>query len=139
MLRKTSRGTYPRVGSNWQAKDWHNSLRLDATCEDNLSRRVAREDFQVIGHEKKRYLLEIKETILISTSRLNLNGNIRSVPLHLFAPYYKKFSEFLCICIFILLECDFFMFVYISLLDGLREISKRKMQGWSKSYEFLLV
>ena len=49
-------------------------------------KRVAREDFEVIGHEKNRYLLEIKESILISTSRPKLNGNVRSVPLHLFAP-----------------------------------------------------
>ena len=45
---------------------------------------VTRDDFQIIGHEKNRYLLEIKESILISTMRPKLNGNIRSVPLHLF-------------------------------------------------------
>ena len=49
-------------------------------------RKISREDFEIIGHEKDPYLLELKESIIISTSRPKLNGNVRSVPLSLFWP-----------------------------------------------------
>jgi len=47
--------------------------------------RVSRDDFKIIGHEKDPYLLLLKESIVITTSRAQLNGNIASVPLHLFS------------------------------------------------------
>ena len=47
--------------------------------------RVKRGDFKIIGHEKDHYLLQLKESIIISTSRPQLNGNLASVPLHLFS------------------------------------------------------
>ena len=47
--------------------------------------KVTRDDFQIIGHEKDPYLLLLKESIVINTSRPHLNANIASVPLHLFA------------------------------------------------------
>ena len=43
--------------------------------------KVTCDNFQIIGHEKIRYLLELKESILISTMRPKLNGNISSVSL----------------------------------------------------------
>ena len=46
--------------------------------------KVKREDFKIIGHEKDSYLLQLKESIIISTERPKLNGNVTSVPLHLF-------------------------------------------------------
>ena len=46
--------------------------------------RVKREDFKIIGHEKDRFLLQLKESLIISSERTQLNGNIASVPLHLF-------------------------------------------------------
>ena len=49
-------------------------------------RRISREDFEIIGHEKDKYLVQLKESILIRTSRPRLNGNQTSVPLALFAP-----------------------------------------------------
>ena len=49
-------------------------------------RRISREDFEIIGHEKNKYLVQLKESILIRTSRPRLNGNQTSVPLALFAP-----------------------------------------------------
>ena len=49
-------------------------------------RNISRDDFTIIGHEKDKYLIQLKESILISTSRPKLNGNITSVPLTLFAP-----------------------------------------------------
>ena len=49
-------------------------------------RRIQREDFQIIGHEKDEYLVKLKESILISTCRPRLNGGKTSVPLALFAP-----------------------------------------------------
>ena len=47
--------------------------------------KVKREDFKIIGHEKDRYLLQVKESIIINTERTQLNGNLSSVPLHLFS------------------------------------------------------
>ena len=47
--------------------------------------RVKRKDFKIIGHEKDRFLLQVKESIIISTERTKLNGNLASVPLHLFS------------------------------------------------------
>ena len=46
--------------------------------------KVKREDFKIIGHEKDSYLVQLKESIIISTERPKLNGNVTSVPLHLF-------------------------------------------------------
>ena len=48
------------------------------------STRVHREDFEIIGREKNRYLLEVKESIFIYKHKPTLNGNQRSVPLYLF-------------------------------------------------------
>jgi hypothetical protein len=48
--------------------------------------RLRREDFSIIGKEKDRYLVKLKESILIATSKPQLNGNEASVPLALFAP-----------------------------------------------------
>ena len=45
---------------------------------------VERKNFKIVGHEKDRYLLQLKESIIINTTRTQLNGNITSVPLHLF-------------------------------------------------------
>ena len=46
---------------------------------------VTRDDFEIIGYEKDRYLVQLKESIIISTTRPKLNGNQTSVPLALFA------------------------------------------------------
>ena len=48
---------------------------------------VERDNFKIIGHEKDPYLVQLKESIIINTSRPKLNGNLTSVPLHLFASY----------------------------------------------------
>ena len=47
--------------------------------------RVSRENFKILGHEKDKYLLKVKESILISTTRPKLNGSVTSVPLALFS------------------------------------------------------
>ena len=47
--------------------------------------KVTRDDFEVIGYERDRYLLQLKESILIKKENPVINGNITSVPLHLFA------------------------------------------------------
>jgi hypothetical protein len=46
----------------------------------------SRDNFSIIGREKNPYLLQVKESIFISTSKPQLNNNIVSVPLHLFSP-----------------------------------------------------
>ena len=46
----------------------------------------SRDDFTIIGREKNPYVLSMKESIFISTSKPQLNNNIVSVPLHLFSP-----------------------------------------------------
>ena len=42
--------------------------------------RVSRENFKILGHEKDKYLLKVKESILISTTGPKLNGSITSMP-----------------------------------------------------------
>ena len=41
-------------------------------------------NFRVLAHENKKYLLEIKETLLIMRDKPSLNRNINSAPLYLF-------------------------------------------------------
>ena len=50
-----------------------------------LGPKVSREDFEIIGHEKNRYLLLVKESILIKKHNPVINGNQTSVPIYLFA------------------------------------------------------
>ena len=47
--------------------------------------RVSRDEFEIIGHEKNRYLLQVKESVLIKRYNPELNGTIASVPLYLLA------------------------------------------------------
>ena len=47
---------------------------------------MSREEFSIIGREKNPYILQVKESILISKNRPKLNNNIVSVPLYLFSP-----------------------------------------------------
>ena len=42
------------------------------------------DNFIVLAHENKKYLLEIKESLLIMRDKLLLNRNINSTPLRLF-------------------------------------------------------
>ena len=46
---------------------------------------VKREDFEIIGLEKDSDLLQLKESLLITTLKPRLNNNTTSVPLHLFS------------------------------------------------------
>ena len=47
--------------------------------------KVTRDNFEIIGHDSDRYLLQVKESILIKKHNPKINGNISSIPLHLFA------------------------------------------------------
>ena len=51
-------------------------------CGDRIEKYILRKAFD---DEKDPYLLLLKESIVINTSRPHLNANIASVPLHLFA------------------------------------------------------
>ena len=42
------------------------------------------EDFSVLCHENKKYLLELKESLLIMRPGSSMNWNVRSSPLYLF-------------------------------------------------------
>ena len=42
------------------------------------------ENFSVLTKENKKFLLELKESLLIMRDKLSLNRNIRSAPLYLF-------------------------------------------------------
>ena len=42
------------------------------------------DNFSVLAHEHKKYLMEIKEGLLIMRDKPSLNRNIKSAPLHLF-------------------------------------------------------
>ena len=46
--------------------------------------KVLREDFEFIGGGGGRYLLQVKESIMIKKLNPELNGSTTSVPLHLF-------------------------------------------------------
>ena len=48
--------------------------------------KISRENFNIIGREKDSYLIQVKESIIISTTRPALNNNVVSVPLNLFIP-----------------------------------------------------
>ena len=54
------------------------------TTKCGESPRVTRDEFEIIGHEKNWYLLQVKESILINKLGPELNDNISSVPLYLF-------------------------------------------------------
>ena len=41
------------------------------------------DNFSVLAHENKNYLLEIKESLLIMRDKLSINRNINSAPLYL--------------------------------------------------------
>ena len=58
-------------------------VKSDACCP---AKSVKREDFTIIGYESDSYLLQVKESIFISTERPQLNNRVTSVPLHLFVP-----------------------------------------------------
>ena len=45
---------------------------------------ISRDDFKIIGREQHPYLLQVKESVFIHKLSPELNGNITSVPLHLF-------------------------------------------------------
>ena len=47
---------------------------------------IKRDDFSIIGRDENPYILQVKESILISTSKPKLNNNLVSVPIHLFTP-----------------------------------------------------
>ena len=51
-------------------------------CSESI---ISRDNFQIIGHEKDPYLVQVKESIIISSTRPALNNNVYSVPLNLFA------------------------------------------------------
>ena len=48
------------------------------------------ENFSVLAHENKKYLLEIKESLLIMRDKPSLNRNINSTPLHRFDKVSKQ-------------------------------------------------
>ncbi len=52
--------------------------------EHRVSPKIHRENFEIIGRENNNYLLQIKESLFIYKYRPQLNGNVTSVPLHLF-------------------------------------------------------
>ena len=47
---------------------------------------MSRDDFEIIGRDENHYTLQVKESILICTSKPHLNNNLVSVPIHLFMP-----------------------------------------------------
>ena len=47
---------------------------------------LSRDDFQILGRDENHYMLQVKESILICTSKPQLNNNMVSVPIKLFTP-----------------------------------------------------
>ena len=54
------------------------------------------EDFSVLCHENKKYLLELKESLLIMRDRPPMNRNVRSAPLYLFEWIFIALFAALC-------------------------------------------
>ena len=50
-----------------------------------LGPKVTRDDFEILGYEKNRYLLQVKESVLVKRDNPVVNGTITSVLLYLFA------------------------------------------------------
>ena len=60
-----------------------NHVRSKNCCPDT---HISRDNFTIIGREKDPYLVQVKESIIISTTRPSLNNNLVSVPMSLFVP-----------------------------------------------------
>ena len=91
------------------------------TCQYHLKR----DDFSIIGSEKNRYLLRLKESIFIYKLRPQLNGTESSVKLHLFV-WFLFFWHFiknlknvgLYVCLTLILTC---LVIYVA-EDGYSDI-----------------
>ena len=60
-----------------------------AVCHHLLNCNYSLEDFTVLCHENKKYILELKESLLIISDRPSMNWDVRSAPLSvLSAPLY---------------------------------------------------
>ena len=73
-------GVSPFTGK--KVKPIKNSVVLDHLLHCNYS--PSFDNFSILAHEKKRFLLEIKESLLIMRDKPWLNRNISSAPLYLF-------------------------------------------------------
>ena len=72
----------------------------------------SRDDFSIIGREKNPHILQVKESIFISTQKPQLNNNIVSVPLHLFNPWTTFFCLIKKVLFSVLNLCDVCWYVY---------------------------
>ena len=54
------------------------------------------EDFSILCHENKKYLLELKESLLIMRDRPSMNRKVRSAPLYLFESVLVTLFAVLC-------------------------------------------
>ena len=78
ILGKTIGRAHSHICPHWEAVEWsHNLCPLAAQTNDEMR-------FEIIGHEKNWYLLQVKESLLINKLNPELNDNISSVPLYLF-------------------------------------------------------
>ena len=73
-------GVSPLTGKN--VKSSNNSAICDHLLHSNFL--TSFDNFSVLAHQHKKYLLEIKESLLIMRDKLSLNSNINSAPLYLF-------------------------------------------------------
>ena len=48
--------------------------------------KISRDNFSIIGREKDPYLVKLKESIIIATTRPVINNRVVSVPVDLFMP-----------------------------------------------------
>ena len=73
-------GVSPLIGK--KVKPSNNSAVCDHLLDCNFL--PSFDNFSILAHENKKYLLEIKESLLIMRDKLSLNRNINSAPLYLF-------------------------------------------------------
>ena len=74
-----------RISINWYftlTNKWLQSRKISAVCHYllNCNNSPTFEDVDGLCHENKKYLSEIKESILIMRGRQSMNRNIRSAP-----------------------------------------------------------
>ena len=58
-------------------------LNFHSKCNSSVISYSLFDSFSILAHENKKYLLEIKESLIIMRDKPSLNRNINSVPIHL--------------------------------------------------------
>ena len=91
-LRCKIRGTYRCVTSNWKEDLIYQVTVLFVIIYSLLQCNFlpSFDNFSILAHENKKYLLEIKKSLLIMRNKPSLNGNINFAPFYLFDKVFQQ-------------------------------------------------